>query len=1038
GPIDDLLPVCVELHAGLSFEELVAEVAAERNASYLHRLPFATLLERYSGAHSTAQAPVAQVQFRFREPAHPPAADGLKFEPIEIGRELTNFDLDLCVRPDAEGGLELALHFRLDLFTQETAQRWLRHFNTLMEAAVASPDAPISDLPVMSEAEQQVLLEEWNRTEEDYDRFACAHQLFEKQAQLSPDRIAACYQDRSLTYRELNRCANRLAKQLIEKGASGLIGLYCERSLEMLIGALAIWKAGAAYVPMDPFYPSERIGFMVEDSDCRLVLTQQRWKDRLPACSAEAFVIDGCADAGEEAANPEVSRSPKELAYVIFTSGSTGRPKGVQIEHRALVNFLAGMAKCPGMRSSDRLLAVTSLSFDIAGLELYLPLMCGGTVDICPVEVLSDGRRLSGYLDRSRPTVMQATPATWRMLLQSGWQGSPSMRALCGGEALPSELAEALCSKVEALFNLYGPTETTIWSTVEKVEAGTRISIGRPIGNTRLYILDRYGKPVPVGVSGELHIGGEGLARGYLNRADLTAEKFIADPFADAGSRMYRTGDLARYLPDGRVECLGRLDQQVKVRGFRIELGEIESLLARYPGIKQAAVTAAESPAGSGDKRLIAYLAVAEGAKVSASDLRAYLQNSLPDYMLPSAYITLESLPLTPNGKLNRKALPADETDSLAGPHSFIAPRDEMETRMLALWQELLPGKQIGVTDDFFDLGGHSLLAVQLFVQIERRFGRDLPIAALFQARNIQGLAALLREPHAEALPRGAVPIQVASGRPPLFCVHSIYGHVIGYMPLARSLGPDQPVYGLEAPGINGDEEPLDDIPGLARRHVESIRAVQAQGPYHLCGECAGGLVALEIAQQLIDAGEQVAFLGLIDTFVHQKQQAATSSRRGLKSLYKLDRHLGEFLIWGVPRGFSFLCKLLTQRLQRMLNPSFIDEDIGNGLLKPEDAKRVHDAIRVAMKGYTIGTYPGRLSAFVTREASCRSGQDGRLRWGEVASGGASINLYSGDHYTRLSEPCVRELAELMRRSMINAAARPEAEVAPRMPVTAA
>jgi amino acid adenylation domain-containing protein len=514
-----------------------------------------------------------------------------------------------------------------------------------------------------------------------------------------------------------------------------------------VVGLLGILKAGGAYVPLDPGFPPERLRFMLEDSGARVLLTQQKLLGAIPEHGARPVCLDMEVDAvaREGAEAPERSAKAGDLAYVIYTSGSTGKPKGVAVEHRALTNFLTSMRGRPGLTAEDRLLAVTTLSFDIAALEIFLPLIAGACVEVASREVASDGARLRGLLASSGATVMQATPATWRMLVEAGWAGDGRLKALCGGEALPGELARELLARAGQVWNLYGPTETTIWSTLCEVtqeEAGRAVvPIGRPIANTQAYVLDERRQPAPVGVPGELYIGGAGLARGYLNGPGLTAERFVDDPFGPAGSRLYRTGDRVRWLADGELEYLGRADTQVKVRGYRIELGEVEAALREQPGVREAAVVVRED--APGDKRLVAYV-VAEGgagAAPAAAGLRAALREKLPEYMVPGAFVALEALPLTPNGKVDRRALPAPERGQPEGGEGYVAPRTAVEQVLAAIWAKVLGVGRVGVHDNFFDLGGHSLLATQVISRMREELKTDLPVATLFERPRVAELA---------------------------------------------------------------------------------------------------------------------------------------------------------------------------------------------------------------------------------------------------------------------------------------------------------
>jgi len=561
----------------------------------------------------------------------------------------------------------------------------------------------------------------------------CVHELFEAQAARTPDAIAIVCEKEILTYTQLNVRANQVAHWLQEHGVKPdkLVGLCVERSLDAVVALLGILKAGGAYVPLDPAFPRERLAQTLEDSKPEVMITQPAMKQMLSSFAKHTLVIDTPILASLSRENPHSEVQSDNLAYVIFTTGSTGRPKGVQIEHRAFVNFLQSMAREPGLTGDDILIAVTTLSFDIAALEIVLPLIVGARVVIASPEAVLDGRALRQLLEASSATVMQATPITWRMILESGWQGSRDLKILCGGEAMPPDLARALILRCSSLWNMYGPTETTVWSSVSRVSsAESRIPIGRPIANTQVYIVDRQLRQVPPGETGELLIGGDGLARGYLNHPELTAERFIPNPFSqDKAARLYKTGDLCRYRFDGMLECLGRNDNQVKIRGHRIELGDVEAALESHPCVKQAATKVVEGPGQ--EKNLVGYV-VATG--VGTQELRTYLAGRLPKYMLPSTYVTLPELPLTPNRKLDRNALPApDDTNTLAGDR-YTSPRTDLEKKISEIVAKLLGLERVGADDDFFLLGGHSLFFTQLVGHIRYMLGVDLPVRSIFES----------------------------------------------------------------------------------------------------------------------------------------------------------------------------------------------------------------------------------------------------------------------------------------------------------------
>jgi amino acid adenylation domain-containing protein len=576
---------------------------------------------------------------------------------------------------------------------------------------------------------------------------AGAHRSFEAQVAATPDAVAVVFGDHTLTYAELNTRANRLAHRLRRLGAGPqtLVGLCLQRRLDLVVGLLGILKSGAAYVPLDPSFPAARLGYMLTDSNLAVLVTQQSLRESLPEHNAQILCVDSEWEdlEGESSANPEAGATAGNLAYVLYTSGSTGRPKGVMVSHTALVNFLCSMKQILGFSAQDMLLAVTTLSFDIAGLELYLPLISGGRVELMSREDAADGIALARRLARGDITFLQATPATWRLLLEGGWTGSPNLTLLCGGEALPRALADRLIDKGKALWNLYGPTETTIWSSVARLEPTEGpVPIGRPIADTQLYVLDSRMRPVPVGITGELYIGGAGLARGYFGRPGLTAERFVPDPVGKTpGARLYRTGDLARWRSDGQLECLGRIDHQVKIRGFRVELGEIEAALLQHPAVREAVVTA--RPDASGEHMLAAYIVAIPDGDASAAELRRFLLEGLPDYMIPAFFVSLDSLPLTPNGKIDRQSLP-DPEPSRNGQPAYVPPRGPIEEAVASLWAEVLGIERVGAHDHFFELGGHSLLATQVLARVRDLFSVEAPLREFLDTPTVSGLAQLI------------------------------------------------------------------------------------------------------------------------------------------------------------------------------------------------------------------------------------------------------------------------------------------------------
>jgi amino acid adenylation domain-containing protein len=751
-----------DLSGNPSFRELLGRVKEVTLGAYSHQdLPIERLLADLDLDRALSHSALFQAMLFFQNfPAEPIAVPGLTLTPVEldtVNAGTSRADLTLFVSEE-RGELALYFEYATDLFDGETVAGFGRHLEQLLRSAVADPSRRLGELEILPAAERRQLLAAWNDTQRELPAEATVHGLFEAQAARTPAAVAVEHDGSAWTYAELDRRAEAVARELLRRGTrrGDLVGLFVERSPDMLAALLGVLKAGAAYVPLDPSYPAERLSFMLEDSAARLVVTERALLTQLPQLDGETLMLEEVA-AAEGLPPVKSAVEPADLAYVIFTSGSTGRPKGVQIPHRAVVNFLAAMAREPGLGAADAVCAVTTLSFDIAVLELLLPLSVGARIVLADRATAADGSALARLLASSGTTLMQATPATWRMLLDAGWRGQPGLRILCGGEALPRELADRLLGCGDALWNVYGPTETTVWSALERVTAGDDpISIGRPLDNTEIYVVDRRLQPVPVGVPGELLIGGLGVARGYLARPELTAEKFIPDPFGSRsggpGGRLYRTGDLARWRRDGRLEVLGRLDNQVKLRGFRIELGEIEAVLAEHPAVRQAVVVCREDRPG--DKRLVAYVVPNDGEPPASADLRAFAKTRIPDYMVPSACVVLERLPQTPNGKVDRRALGPPESVA-SDERSGAPPRNGEEETLVRLWAEVLGVESVGIDEDFFDLGGHSLLATQLVGRIQQAFGGEVPLRLLFEAPTVAGFAERLLRQRAESVDAG-------------------------------------------------------------------------------------------------------------------------------------------------------------------------------------------------------------------------------------------------------------------------------------------
>ncbi|MBD2774620.1 amino acid adenylation domain-containing protein [Iningainema tapete] len=990
--------------------------------------PFALLVNKLQSKSNSSYSPICQASFAFvhvnrsktaTQKQPPNCSQPILFDG-GIPQEKVEFDLSLKVIEAADSFL-CDFKYNSNLLNAATIAQFSAHYQNLLESIVSNPEQSVAQLPLLSESEREKILVEWNATGTDFDSTTCLHQLIEAQVERTPDALAVSYAGEQLTYRELNQRANQLAHYLQTLGVKPevLVGICIERSVEMLVGLLGILKAGAAYLPLDPGYPLERLELILSDSQVPVLLSDRQ---KLFAHHEHRKVV--CLRTHQEniathsQSNPAPCATAENLAYVIYTSGSTGKPKGVEITHRAVVNFLQSMQYKPGITESDVLLAVTTVSFDIAALELYLPLITGASVVLAQREVASDGRLLKELINTSGATVMQATPASWRMLLAAGWSGSSQLKILCGGEGLTNELAKHLLAKGAELWNLYGPTETTIWSTVYKVEA-EKLShalapIGRPIANTQIYILDEHQQPVPVGVKGELYIGGVGVARGYLNRSELTAQKFITNPFL-RNARFYKTGDLARYLDDGNIEYISRIDNQVKIRGFRIELGEIENTLSAHPQVREAVViTSAEQ---SEEKQIVAYITTNQ-EQPTPEILRDFLKQKLPEYMIPVAFVRLDALPLTDNGKVNRRALPKPTVDSFSQQNEFVPPRNDTERKLAKIWSEILNIQPIGVKDNFFVIGGNSLSAIYLIAAIRQQFGKELPLSAVLTNPTIEEFAFLIDATDTfDHSP--LIPIQPKGNKPPIFCVHPAGGNVMCYFKLAQYLGGDQPFYGLQAQGFY-EEEPLTRVEDMASLYIQAIQKFQPNGPYQIGGWSFGGVVAYEMAQQLRKQGYEVSLLAILDSYVPIL----------LDKNKKID---APYLVGALSRYFGGMLgqdNLVTYDEMKHLSAN---EQINYILDKAEEVKilppsnqsqqnrRILDVLVGTIKAtysYVRQPYPGKVTVFRAREKHIMA-NDPTLVWVEFFSilDAEDIKIIDvpGNHYTFILEPHLQVVAERLK-----------------------
>lgn len=1033
-----------DLSGNPRFLELLERIdKVARSADANKDLPFELLEERLSSERGQEQPYLSQVSYTFRN-AFDSKTENNKLSSVQKDKQTPPFDLTLSLE-NTPRGLTGVWEYNAELFKDDTIQRLAEHFCILVEGIVTNPEQKISHLPILSRREHHQLLVEWNSTYVKYPHGRCLHELFEEQVKCSPATVAVKLYDgqgasasnkrQEFTYAELNAKANQLAHYLQEVGVGPevMVGICMKRSLEMVVGLLGILKAGGAYVPLDPSYPKERLTYMLKDAKIPVLLTQQQLTDQFEDHDALTICLDTNKDkiAKYSGKNCISEVKSENLAYVIYTSGSTGMPKGTLIMHRGVVNYLSWCTKAYSVAAGNGAPVNSSIGFDATITSLFSPLLVGKCVILLPEEgeIEALGKILQS---KSNLSLVKITPAhleILRHLLSHNEVEEQSNAFIIGGEALLGK-SISLWRKYAPrtrLINEYGPTETVVGCCTYEVSAQDEfenIPIGRPIANTQMYILDRYMQPVPIGVAGEIYIGGAGLARGYLNRAELTAKRFVSNPFsADPNSRLYKTGDSARILNDGNIVFLGRIDQQVKLRGYRIELGEIESILNQHEAVKQVLVLALED--ASGDKKLIAYLVFNEGREATSADLRLFLSTKLPEYMLPSVFIFLDTMPLTPNGKVDRSALPVpDHKRELE--KTYIAPRNFFETELTKIFEDCLKINPIGVQDNFFELGGSSIQAAIVFSKIRKLLGKQLPLTTLLSAPTIEQLAIFLSKKGGSDLRSSLVPIQPYGSKPPFFVMHGGAGNVLFYQNLAPHLGMDQPLYALQPKGLNGFDTPHTRIEDMAAHYITEIRSVQPDGPFFLGGYCLGAILAFEMAQQLSRQGHKVALLanfngispGTVDpTEISDNNELKESTNEPFAQI--ITDYWKKFARLSAKEKMVFPVRLVKNILWNYKTKSTIRRygykfylSLGRPLPEPLLKNFFLVTNSKIANAYVPHCYGGRMIIFRSPDIYK---DDPTLGWDGLLAGGIGICNIAGDHINRrdiMNEPFVQNLAK--------------------------
>ncbi|CBN59210.1 MULTISPECIES: non-ribosomal peptide synthetase [Kamptonema] len=1017
-----------DLSGNPSFRTLLSRVRGVTLDAYAHQdLPFEKLVEELQPDRDLSRNPLFQVMFVLQNtPKSEREIAGLTLRSLEFDSGTSQFDIFLSISESKEG-LTGFLEYSTDLFDVATITGLIDNFQTLLESIVANPDCPISELPILTTQQREKLLLEWNNTQTTYPQDASLHQLFEWQVQDFPESLALIDSSEKITYRQLNQKVNQLAHYLQKLGVTTetLVGICLDRSVEMIVGILAILKAGGAYIPLDPNYPADRLSFMLSDSQVSLVISHSSLIDRFQKIQVVCLDNDWEIIDRESQENPAIISKSDNLAYVIYTSGSTGTPKGVLGTHRGTVNGLNWLWKTYPFESEEICCQKTAISFVDSVWEIFAPLLQGIPTVIIPDAIVKDTKLFLETLDRHHVTRVILVPSLLRLIVDTYGNLTKKLSNLklwiTSGEALTLNLARSFTKLLPSakLINLYGSSEVsanaTYYDTSLLPEKATSVPIGRPINNTQVYILDRHLQPTPVGVWGELYIGGDGLAKGYLNRPELTAERFIDNIFV-SGTKLYKTGDLGRYLHDGNVEYLGRRDEQVKIRGFRVELGEIESAIVQHPDIRESVVIIRDDT--QGDKQLIAYIVTDEPNLVS--QLHGYLLLKLPDYMIPSAFVVLDAIPLTPNGKVDKRSLPTDNLLRSNSTKSFISPRNLSELGLVKIWENLLAINSIGVTDNFFELGGHSFLAVRLMAQIYERFGHNLPLSILFENPTIEKLAKIVSQPTNLSSGSPLVAINASGVRTPFFCVHAAGGDILAYLNLADKIGGEQPFYALEQSPNSVEVEPKS-VEETAAYYLQEIRTVQPEGPYLLGGWCFGGVVAFEMAQQLQKQGQKVDLLVVIDAILPETVIQPTKDddakflirlAESVKNWFGIDFSVSYEEMRSLPLDEQF------QLLNRKANFIVSDTEMAQYI---RDYKVFKSHVQ-AMRDYVPCVYPHKITLFRAHdkiehdfESTEFHSDDLLLGWGKCSQQAIEVIEVPGNHFSMFAEPHIQKLAEQLK-----------------------
>lgn len=1023
----NLLPVFAEVNSTLTFSEYLKKRKQELLNIYdFADITFSSLLNKVDICRDKSRAPLVPIFLNVHSESAGYKFSNLTAERINIEKEFESFEIAINI-DDLGSGMTVRWDYNTDLFKEKTIQKYHVLFGELLELIERYPDTNLGTLASMldpqsdKKALQEVSALSATMTAKD-DKNLPIPQLIGEQSRIHPDKIAISFGEANISYEQVEKRSNQFANHLIKEGVSkgDVVGILMNRSIEMVIALIAVMKSGATYLPLDPLYPRERLRYMLNDSEAKFLVTSQ--EDGL--FDVKSLVFSLTLQLSDEC--PKIPFSGSDLAYILYTSGSTGNPKGVQVENHSLLNFLTSMQQHPGISRDDVLLAVTTISFDISGLELFLPLISGAQLVLASSSDARDGTALLRLIKEKQVSILQATPITWTMLLECGWNRSHPLKVLCGGEAFPKQLAESLVEMGNEVWNMYGPTETTIWSSVKRVsDIDSPISIGYPIANTQIYILTELLSQCPLGTPGEIYISGEGVARGYINRSELTSEKFLSDPFR-TNERMYKTGDIGYFLESGEIVCLGRTDDQIKVHGFRIELGEIEYVLSKQPNVKEAVVTVLHDDHPN-KQSLIAYVVLKqrvtdtfndsgfEDSKANvapqhvASEWKKALRESLPDYMVPGKFFIVNHFPTTKNGKIDRKAFSSIETDTSAinvSVFDSLQPRNRMEKIVAQAWRTQLNVQNLSVNDNFFDLGGNSLMAIRLMLQIEKETGIRLPISTLFDSPTIEELCKMLRGEKSRKKWQSLVPIKTDGGKTPLYLVHGGGYNVLTFEPISKHMDPDQPIYALQGLGLFDKSKLFSNIEEIASFYISEILDNDPIGPYNLAGYSSGGILAFEMARQLIQKGKQVVSLVMLDTS-YEERHSYEGLLANTKNLIGRQIRKALFYTKSLIKHPKETAKYLKRRMESGAYAApndFIQED------------EINEAYANAFKKYKMKPLPIKVDLFRVKTRVYYINEPVHYGWTRYAGKGVKIHKVSGEHNTFLLHPYAKQFASRFQK----------------------